>query len=107
MHFSRYAGKATMVVRDSSLKKSASQYLIDRIQSSPKVEVLLLTEVVALHGDSSLQSITLRNQETGKQSDAKTNWLFLCLGGFPLLSGRRKSASFVMTAAIWSPGRTC
>jgi thioredoxin reductase (NADPH) len=77
MHFSRYAGKATMVVRDSSLKKSASQYLIDRIQSSPKVEVLLLTEVVALHGDSSLQSITLRNRETGKQSDAKTNWLFL------------------------------
>jgi len=41
MHFSRYAGKATMVVRDSSLKKSASQYLIDRIQSSPKVEVLV------------------------------------------------------------------
>jgi thioredoxin reductase (NADPH) len=45
--------------------------------------VLLLTEVVALNGDSSLQSITLRNKETGKQSDAKTNWLFICLGGFP------------------------
>jgi thioredoxin reductase (NADPH) len=72
-----------MVVRDSSLKKSVSQYLIDRIQSSSKVEVLLLTEVVALNGDSSLQSITLRNKETGKQSDAKTNWLFICLGGFP------------------------
>jgi thioredoxin reductase (NADPH) len=83
VHFSRYAGKATMVVRDSSMKKSVSQYLIDRIQSSPKVEVLLLTEVVAFHGDSSLQSITLRNKETGKQSDAKTNWLFLCLGGVP------------------------
>jgi thioredoxin reductase (NADPH) len=83
LHFSRYAGKVTMVVRDSSLKKSVSQYLIDRIQSSPKVELLLLTEVVALHGDSSLQSITLRNKETGKQSDAKTSWLFLCLGGFP------------------------
>jgi thioredoxin reductase (NADPH) len=45
--------------------------------------VLVLTEVVALHGDSFLQSITLRNKETGKQSDAKTNWLFLCLGGLP------------------------
>jgi thioredoxin reductase (NADPH) len=83
MHFSRYAGKATMVVRDSSLKKSVSQYLIDRIQSSPKVEVLLLTEVVALHGDTSLQSITLHNKETGSEWEAETSWLFLCLGGLP------------------------
>jgi thioredoxin reductase (NADPH) len=83
MHFSRYAGKATLVVRDSSLKKSVSQYLIDRIQSSSNVEVLLLTEVVALHGDTSLQSITLHNKETDREWEAETSWLFLCLGGLP------------------------
>jgi len=83
MHFSRYAGKVTMVVRDSSLKKSVSLYLIDRIQSSSNVEVLLLTEVVALHGDTSLQSITLHNKETGSEWEAETSWLFLCLGGLP------------------------
>ena len=37
MHFARYAAKVTMVVRDNSLKKTVSQYLIDRIHSSPKV----------------------------------------------------------------------
>jgi thioredoxin reductase (NADPH) len=48
MHFSRYVAKVTLVVRDDSLKKIVSQYLIDRIRSSGRIEVLLLTEVAAL-----------------------------------------------------------
>lgn len=83
MHFARYAGKVTMVVRDVCLKKSVSQYLIDRLCSSPKVEVLLRTQVVALHGDLTLSAITLRNIDTVKEWRAETNWLFLCLGGLP------------------------
>ena len=83
MHFSRYAGKVTMVVRDSSLKKSVSQYLIDRITFAPNVEVLFRTRVVALQGDGSLTAVTLKNDETGKEWIAQTHWLFLCLGGLP------------------------
>ena len=83
MHFARYAGKVTIVVRDASLKKSVSQYLVDRIRSSPKIEVLVRTQVVALHGDVTLTSITLRNLDTGKEWSVETNWLFLCLGGLP------------------------
>ena len=83
MHFARYAAKATMVVRDRSLKNTVSQYLVDRITSSPKVEVLYCTEVVALHGDDALRAITLRNKDTGKEWTAETRWLFLCLGGNP------------------------
>jgi thioredoxin reductase (NADPH) len=83
MHFARYTTKVTMVVRDSSLKRSVSQYLIDRIRSCPHVRVLLRTEVIALHGDDVLSSITLRDNETGKEWTEETNWLFLCLGGLP------------------------
>jgi thioredoxin reductase (NADPH) len=83
MHFARFTTKVTMVVRDNSLKESVSQYLVDRIRSCPRVEVLLLTEVVALHGDEVLRAITLRNRQTGKEWTAETNWLFLCLGGLP------------------------
>src|SRR6202140_772648 len=83
MHFSRFVQKVTMVVRDDSLKKSVSQYLVDRIRSSSRIEVLLLTEVVALHGDAQLRAITLRNKQTGKEWTEETNWLFLCLGGVP------------------------
>ncbi len=44
---------------------------------------MLNTEVVALHGDRVLQSITLRNNRTGREWTAETGWLFLCLGGVP------------------------
>jgi thioredoxin reductase (NADPH) len=83
MHFSRYAAKVTMVVRDDSLKETVSQYLIDRIRSAPRIEVLLQTEVTALHGDQALSAITLKNKKTGKEWTENTSWLFLCLGGVP------------------------
>jgi thioredoxin reductase (NADPH) len=83
MHFSRYAAKVTMVVRDDSLKKTVSQYLVDRLRSAPRVEVLLFTEVTALHGDQTLNAITLKNKQTGEEWTEETSWLFLCLGGVP------------------------
>ncbi len=83
VQLANYASTVSMVVRDDSLKHSVSQYLIDRIRATPEVKVLLCTEVVALHGDTILHAITLRNKSTGEQWDAATTWLFLCLGGVP------------------------
>ena len=83
MHFARYTNKVTMVIRDDSLKYTVSQYLVDRIQSCPKVETRFCTEVVALHGEDVLQAITLRNKDTGEECTVETSWLFLCLGGTP------------------------
>jgi thioredoxin reductase (NADPH) len=83
LHFARYAARVNMVVREDSLKAFMSDYLIDRIRDEPKIDVLPNTEVTALHGDRTLQAITLRNNKTGKESTAQTNWLFLCLGGVP------------------------
>jgi thioredoxin reductase (NADPH) len=83
LHFARYAAKVSMVIRGDSLKETVSQYLIDRIRSTPQIDVLLHTEVIALHGDRVLSAITLRNNQTGKAWTVKTSWLFLCLGGVP------------------------
>ena len=83
LHFSRYAARVNMVVREDSLRVYMSEYLIDRISTEPKVKVLLNTEVIALHGDRILQAITLRNNQTGREWTAETSWLFLCLGGVP------------------------
>jgi thioredoxin reductase (NADPH) len=83
MHFSRFAAKVTMVVREDSLKKTVSQYLVDRIRSTPRVDVLLQTAVTALHGDQTLSAITLQNKKTGREWVEETSWLFLCLGGVP------------------------
>ncbi|MCU1257525.1 MAG: Thioredoxin reductase [Bryobacterales bacterium] len=83
LHFSRVARSVTMVVRGASLKKTLSQYLVDRIRSSPKIRVLLQSEVTALEGDTVLRAITITNRQTGEQRKYATRWLFICIGGAP------------------------
>jgi thioredoxin reductase (NADPH) len=83
LHFARYAAKVVMVVREESLRATMSAYLIDRVQSTPEIEVLCNTQVVALEGDHMLRAIRLKDPKTGEERTAKTNWLFLCLGGIP------------------------
>ena len=83
MHFSRYARKVCIVIRADGLKETLSQYLVDRIQNSPRIEVKPHTEVSELHGTNRLEAITLTNNVTGQQQTVETCWLFLCLGGSP------------------------
>ena len=101
--FARYGAKVTMVVRDEALDNNLSHYLVDRIRAAPQIEVLLHTEVMAIHGDTLLRAITLRNNLTGKEWTAETSWLFLCIGGVPHtrwaaeLGIRCSDAGFIMT----------
>jgi thioredoxin reductase (NADPH) len=83
MRFARYARKVAMMIRGDGLKQTLSQYLIDWILASPRVEVLTHTEVTALPGDQVLRATTLTNNQTGQQQTIDAWWLFLCLGGVP------------------------
>ncbi|MGA8012201.1 MAG: FAD-dependent oxidoreductase [Candidatus Acidiferrales bacterium] len=83
MHFAPNASKVTMVIRGNCLKKTLSEYLVDRIHSTPNVEVVVCTEVAALDGDDALNAVTLRSLTTGTERRIETRWLFLCLGGVP------------------------
>ncbi|HXN50902.1 MAG TPA: FAD-dependent oxidoreductase [Candidatus Acidoferrum sp.] len=83
LHFARFARIVSMVVRADNLKSTLSTYLIDRIRSAPKVEVLTNTEVTNLEGDELLRSITLVNRKTGEEKSFQTRWLFVCIGGSP------------------------
>jgi thioredoxin reductase (NADPH) len=83
IHFAHFAKKVTILVRGDSLKATLSRYLMDRIESTKNIEVLINTEVSALHGDRILAAITLKNQLTGREQTCKTNWLFVCIGGAP------------------------
>ena len=83
MHFSEYASKVTIVIRGNCLRKTISEYLADRIRAAAQIEVLSRTAVTALHGDDSLNAITLTNIEAGESRTAQTRRLFLCLGGVP------------------------
>ncbi|HXJ44248.1 MAG TPA: FAD-dependent oxidoreductase [Bryobacteraceae bacterium] len=83
MHFSQYAKRVSVVIRGDSLKKTLSEYLVDRIRARTNIEVLVRTDVAALHGNGALEAVTLRNNRTGDTRRAETRNLFLCLGGVP------------------------
>lgn len=83
MHFAKYARKVTVIIRGSSLQRTLSTYLVDRILAAPNVEVRPYTDVTALRGEDVLQAITLSNRQTGQQEMIATRWLFVCIGGAP------------------------
>jgi thioredoxin reductase (NADPH) len=83
MHFAAHAPQISMVIRGESLRSTLSQYLLERIEAAPNIEVLARTEVTALHGDGMLREITLRDNPTGRERRMPTRWLFVCIGGDP------------------------
>lgn len=80
MHFASYARTLTLIVRGDSLEKSMSHYLIEQLRGKPNVEVLLRSEVEAVHGDSHLTAIEIRDNATGHVGRHDCGGLFVFIG---------------------------
>jgi thioredoxin reductase (NADPH) len=57
-----------------------SRYLVDQLASRANIRVLLRSEVVAAHGDSSLEAIDVRDSETGDTTRLESGGLFMFIG---------------------------
>jgi thioredoxin reductase (NADPH) len=99
---SRHARRVTLLVRADTLEKSMSYYLIRQIDEIPNIDVRLTAEVVALHGDDHLETITICNRVTGRQDTVPASYLFVFIGAAPRtewLEGviERDGRGFVLT----------
>ena len=83
MFFSRYARQVTMVIRGASLATAMSRYLVDRIEATPNIEVLVNTRVTGVTGETRLSTVLLSNDVTGEQSERPTCGLFVFIGTAP------------------------
>ena len=83
IYFSQYARKVTMLVRDDSLAKDMSKYLIDRIENTKNIEVLTCTRVVAVYGKHHLESINIVNDKTHEEKTLPALSLFIFIGAEP------------------------
>jgi thioredoxin reductase (NADPH) len=83
LNLARYAKRVVMLVRGSALDATMSRYLVDRITSSPSIEVRLCTEVVAARGDGHLETITLADRGGGMREEVPASWLFVFIGASP------------------------
>jgi thioredoxin reductase (NADPH) len=102
MFFSRFATQVTMLVRGDNLASSMSQYLVEQIQGTPNIQVLVRTEVLEAHGSDRLQSLTILDNDTGKQETVPAGALFIFIGAVPhseCVAGvvERNNAGFILT----------
>jgi thioredoxin reductase (NADPH) len=80
---SQTAAKVHMLVRSSGLASSMSRYLIQRLEENPSVELHFNTEIIALDGDSHLETVTWRDRKTGEVSAHKLPHVFMMTGASP------------------------
>jgi thioredoxin reductase (NADPH) len=80
LFFSTHARSVTLLCRGESLEKSMSRYLIDQLASRSNIRVLCHTEVVAAHGDASLEAIDVRDRTTGEMTRLDSGGLYILIG---------------------------
>jgi thioredoxin reductase (NADPH) len=77
------ARSVRVVVRGTALKSTMSQYLVERIESSPRIEVITETEVVAVHGSATVESVSLRRRGDGGVEQVGCTAVFVMIGADP------------------------
>ena len=116
LHFANHARNVTLLVRGGALENSMSHYLIEQLRAKSNISVQLRSEVQAVHGDTNLAAIDIRDVATGDVrrhdcgglfifigADAETEWLPAEIA--------RDARGFVMTgddvkkSGLWPHGR--
>lgn len=77
----RFAQKVVLIHRRDSLR--ASKIMADRALSNPKIEMLWNHEVIDVLGKDRVESLQLRNTQTGEVSERAFTGLFVAIGHLP------------------------
>jgi thioredoxin reductase (NADPH) len=72
-----------MVVRGKALKSTMAQYLVDRIERSPNIEVRTETEVSAVNGTATVESVSLVDRRDGSVERVPATSVFVMIGADP------------------------
>ena len=110
IYFSKYARKVIMLVRSDSLSKGMSQYLIDQINETKNIEVMLSSNILAVKGEDRLESVTVSNAKDGENITIPISSIFIFIGAQPRtdwLAGviERDKNGFILTGPDLMPDR--
>jgi thioredoxin reductase (NADPH) len=80
-----HARRVRVLVRGRALAESMSSYLIERMAASPRIELLMETEVTGLEGsdERGLQRVRWRHRPSGREEVHDVRHLFLLIGADP------------------------
>ncbi|HET7429255.1 MAG TPA: FAD-dependent oxidoreductase [Gaiellales bacterium] len=80
LFFSTHARSVTILCRGPSLDKSMSRYLVDQIERRPNITGRFGTEVVAVHGERSLQAVDVQTRGSDAVDRLDSGGLFIFIG---------------------------
>ena len=80
LFFSTHARSVTILCRGATLEKSMSRYLIDQLAARANIHTMVGVEVVAVHGDQSLEAIDVRDSATAAITPLESSGLFIFIG---------------------------
>jgi thioredoxin reductase (NADPH) len=80
LFFANHARQVTLIVRGDSLEKSMSHYLIEPLRGKSNITVELRSEVQAVHGDTHLTAIDIRDGATNDVRRHDCGGLFVFIG---------------------------
>ena len=83
VHLSREARSVRVVIRRDNLARTMSRYLLERIERSPNIEIVPRTEVAAVHGNGTVDSVTLRASDNGHSERISAAAVFVMIGADP------------------------
>jgi thioredoxin reductase (NADPH) len=83
IHLASRARSVRVVVRGQALSSTMSRYLVDRIERAPRIEVMTETEVVAVHGTATVETVDLRDGPTGTVTPVDATSVFVMIGATP------------------------
>jgi thioredoxin reductase (NADPH) len=83
LFLAKYAARLRLVCRHDDLSKHMSRYLVDAIERTPAVEVMLHTEVRELIGDAVLERIVVEDNQSGQRETIDARALFVFIGAQP------------------------
>lgn len=80
---SQHASHVHVVVRGDGLATSMSDYLVNRIEQSPRITLHTHTKLSALIGDRILERVVLQNGQSGKEETKPVSNVFVMIGAVP------------------------
>lgn len=79
---SRAARHVNMVMR-SGISSTMSDYLVQRIEKSPRITLYESSDITALRGNDGLESVMWTNRKTGQVYEKRSSNMFVMIGASP------------------------
>jgi thioredoxin reductase (NADPH) len=91
LYLSQIASHVYLMIRGKSLAETMSQYLLSRIENSPRISILTETEIESLEGRSHLEQVIWVNRCDGSRTSKRVENLFVMIGAQPNTSWLRSA----------------